>query len=72
MTSKAEFVNDFVSKGIIGLSLKTLGACPHWEVQGQGVTMVQFLFHASLDCASAYRLMLPHKMISLIMVIQIQ
>lgn len=68
MTHKVDFVNDFVNKGAFGLSLKTLGSCPHWEVQGQGVTMVKFLFCVSMDCALSYYMMLPPKMLLLIMV----
>jgi len=68
MTSTNEYLIDFIGKGILGLALKTLGSPPHWEVQGQGVTMVQFLYHASADCAQAFRILLPQKIINLIVV----
>ncbi|ODM97157.1 hypothetical protein Ocin01_09527 [Orchesella cincta] len=67
MTNKIDFVAEFTKQGIFGLSLKTLGSCPHWEVQGQGVTMVQFLHAMSIDCAVSYFLMLPEKMMILIL-----
>jgi len=68
MTNKIDFVAEFTNQGIFGLSLKTLGSCPHWEVQGQGVTMVQFLHAMSIDCAVSYFLMLPERMMNLILV----
>lgn len=67
MTDKIDFVTEFTRQGIFGLSLKTLGSCPHWEVQGQGVTMVQFLHAMSIECAISYSLMLPEKMLNLIL-----
>ncbi|CAL8125089.1 unnamed protein product [Orchesella dallaii] len=67
MTNKINFVAEFTKQGIFGLSLKTIGSCPHWEVQGQGVTMVQFLHAMSIDCAVSYFLMLPEKMMTLIL-----
>lgn len=67
MTDKIDFVAEFTRQGIFGLSLKTLGSCPHWEVQGQGVTMIQFLHAMSIECAISYSLMLPLKMMKLIL-----
>ena len=68
MTANWEILPRFIEKGIFGLALKTLGSCPHWEVQGQGVTMMVFLHEASLDCAISMYVMLPTKVLKYLMV----